>query len=265
MRNNLALQDMFPVTLGYDGLKPAITLLAAPKRYTGVADAPITTYTPFASNKSFTIAIDYRFEHVVNDSANEAVLMSCYEEVGNSKQGFKLFYNPRSTNANPVPQISFGSTDSISDTNVYTIGNTIKNRGVVVLRHRASEPSILYVYSGANSNGLIVNYSANVFRKTLTGSSNASNANIILGGVSSNSSSSVNARGTIYSVKYWEEDLGEGECVQLANWCHETMNFAVQDTSNFDVHSALPIQNASMVLHTLNASQMGIVVDDLID
>lgn len=265
MRNDLALQDMFPVTLGYDGLKPAITLLASPKRYTGVADAPITTYTPFASNKSFTIAIDYRFEHMINDSANEAVLMSCYEEVGSSKQGFKLFYNPRSTNANPVPQISFGSTDSISDTNVYTIGSTIKNRGMVVLRHRASEPSILYVYSGANSTGMIVNYSANAFRKTLQGSANAANANIILGGINSSSSSSVNARGTIYSVKYWEEDLGEGECVQLANWCHETMNFAVQDTSNFDVHSALPIQNTSLVLHTLNASQMGIITDELID
>ena len=264
-RNNLEIADTFPVTLGYDGLKPAFNLLNSPKRYTGTADAPITTYTPFGADTSFTIALAYRFEHVINDNANEAILVSCYEEIGDSKQGFKLFYNPRSNNANPVPQISFGSTDSISDTNVYTIGNTIKTRNVVVLRHRAAEPNILYVYSGSNNGGIIVDYGPNKFRKTLEGSSTVSGANIILGGINSSSTAAVNARGTIYSVKYWEEDLGEGECVQLANWCHETMNFAVQDTNNELIHSALPIQNANLVLHTLNASQMGIVTDAFID
>ena len=265
MRANLEIQDVFPVTLGYDGIKPGITLLASPKRYTGTADAPITTYSPFSADKSFTLAIDYRFEHVVNDSANEAVLMSCYNDSEGSIQGFKLFYNPRSTNSNPVPQISFGSTATISDTNVYTIGSTINNRGMLVLRHIAGEP-MLYVYSGSNTGGLITEYDANTFRKVLTIENFvASNAKIILGGINSSSSSSANASGTIYSVKYWEEDLGNGECMQLANWCHETMNFAVQDFTETAAHSALPIQNTNIILHTLNASQMGTITDALID
>lgn len=263
-RNTLAIQDIFPVQLGYDGIKAPINLLAAPKRYTGVADSPITTYTPFGLNKSFTIAIDYRFEHITSDSANEAVLLSCYSDTNDSIQGFKLFYNPRTINTNPVPQISFGNTATSSEDNVYSIGSSIANRGMVVLRHRAGE-SILYVYSGSTNSGLLTEYSMNDFRKTLTWSGATSNAKLILGGISSSSTTSINAHGTLYSVKYWEEDLGEGECVQIANWCHETMNFALQDFTENSVHSALPIQGANLVLHTLNASEMGQITDALIN
>lgn len=259
LRSNLEIQDVFPITLGYDGLEPGVTLLGTPKRYTGTADAAISAYTPFAANKSFTIAIDYRFEQVANDNVNEAVLLSCYEEANGSTQGFKLFYNPKAIS--PVPQISFGDTSQLSDSNVYTIGSNLNNRGIVVLRHLASEPEYLYVYSGSNASGLINEYSPSNFRKVLIGSGNASNAKIILGGVNS-SSSTMNARGTLYSVKYWEEDLGEGECMQLANWCHETMSFAVQDFTEADVHSALDNQSTSnIVLHTLNASAMGTITD----
>jgi len=197
--------------MGYDGTKPAIDLLATPKRYRGTADSPITTYTPFSLNKSFTIAIDYRFDPIQNSSVNEAVLLSCYKEVGSSKYGFKLFYNPSADTI--APQISFGSTDIISDTNVFRLNSTIDKRGIVVLKHRAGEPT-LYVYSGTNSSGLITDYDPNAFRHTLSVSgSTETDANIILGGVNSNSTSTINATGTLYSVKYWEEDLGEGECV----------------------------------------------------
>ena len=255
-RNTLNLQDMYPVKLGYTGVKPAIDLLAAPKRYTGIADAPIAAYTPFNANTSFTMAIDYRFEHVVNDQANEAVLVSCYDDSGTTTVGFKLFYDLQA--ASPVPQISFGSTDSIDESNVKKIGTSLQYRGMVVLRHRAGEPT-LTIYSGSNSNGLINNYVADEFRQGITlANVPSSNAKIILGGVNSSSTTSVNASGTIYAVKYWEEDLGEGECMQLANWCYETAHFAVQDFTGYtDPHSALPISNANLVLHTLNASEMG--------
>jgi len=98
---------------------------------------------------------------------------------------------------------------------------------MLVLRHRAGE-NILYIYCGADNTGLATTYSSSNFRKSITWSSINSDAKIVLGGTNiSNDSSIMNATGTLYSVKYWEEDLGEGECLQLANWCHETMNFAV--------------------------------------
>ena len=37
------------------------------------------------------------------------------------------------------------------------------------------------------------------------------------------------ARGKVYWAKYWNEDLGAGECRQLAAWPHEQMEFAVED------------------------------------
>ena len=65
----------------------------------------------------------------------------------------------------------------------------------------------------------------------------------------------MNAFGTLYSVKYWEEDLGEGECFQLASWCHETMYFAVADYTEAEVHSSRNgTLNTAIVLHTVNAS-----------
>jgi len=107
-RSSINLGDKYAVKLGYNGLKPAIDLVATPTRYSGAATQ--TNYAPFSDGKSFTIAIDYKFEHKTSNTANEAILLSCYEDNNGSVQGFKLFYNPRTDNSNPVPQISFGST-----------------------------------------------------------------------------------------------------------------------------------------------------------
>lgn len=259
-RSSLHLADIFPVTLGYEGVKPGITLVSAPTRYTGTATV-VDTYEPFSANTSFTMMIDYRFEHRTSTIANEAILLSCYDESGDSAQGFKLFYNPQS--GAPVPQISFGSTDSQSATNVQTIGSTINNRGVVVLRHIAGDP-ILYVYTGSTSSGLNTNYSSGEFRKAINWSAMSNSAKIVLGGTNiTGNASLMNATGTLYKVKYWEEDLGDGECTQLANWCHENINFAVQDWNGYGQHSALnSTLTANLVLHTMNASEMGTITED---
>jgi len=93
-------------------------------------------------------------------------------------------------------------------------------------------------------------------------------AKLVLGGINAGTDTSLaNARGTLYSVKYWNQDLGEGECVQLANWCHETMTFAVSDYTaiNPPVHSAINTTlNANIVLHTLNASSMGAISEPVV-
>ena len=270
-RNTLSISDIFPVQLGYDGIKQSINLLydstrnptGGPMRYIGNNSKTITEYTPFGVNKSFTIAIDYRFEHKVNDSYDEAVLLSCYNDNNGTIQGFKLFYSPHSNNSNPVPQISFGSTATSGSSNILTIGTSLNNRGMIVLRHRAGE-SNLYVYTGSSNTGLAINYSNNTFRKSLPWSAvTTDDAKIVLGGIN-NETSCMNATGTLYSVKYWEEDLGEGECAQLANWCHETIDFAVQDFSNYSgSHSAINnTLTASLVLHTLNASEMGKIKEE---
>ena len=264
-RAELAIADTFPITLGYDGLKPATTLVASPTRYTGTPTV-LNAYTPFAANKSFTIAIDYRFEHRTSSVADEAVLLSCYDNTNGSVQGFKLFYNPKA--ASPVPQISFGSTASQSTTNVRTIGAKITTRNMLVLRHRAGE-NILYIYCGSDNTGLANSFTSSNFRKTISWSAIASDAKIVLGGTNiSNDNSIMNANGTLYSVKYWEEDLGEGECLQLANWCHETINFAVSDFDGLAQaqHSAINGSLTSkVVLHALNASEMGTIAEPVID
>lgn len=252
-RNSLAVKDKFSIQLGYNGLKPAIDLISTPTRKTGTATT-INDYEPFASGKSFTMAIDYRFEAKTSTQASEAVLLSCYSET--DEQGFKLYYNPQSGSL--IPQISFGSTASSTTSNIRSIGSSITNRNVVVLRHRAGE-NILYVYSGSTTSGLISEYSSSNFKQTIEWSANASNAKIVLGGINTNNLSSMNATGTLYSVKYWEEDLGEGECLQLASWCHETIDFAVADYDGNEVHSSIMGNDfkAKIVLHTLNASEMG--------
>ena len=259
-RSTLSTRDLYPIKLGYDGLKPGIDLLNAPKRYTGTAD--VLNYVPFSVNKSFTLAIDYRFEHKVM-TADEAVLVSCYSNASSSIQGFKLFYNPKASNVNPVPQVSFGDTSSTS-TQVRTIGKTINTRNMVVLRHRAGD-SLLYIYCGADNTGLASTYSSSNFRKTINWSAIASDAKLVLGGTNINDSSIVNATGTIYSAKYWEEDLGEGECLQLANWCHETMNFAIQDYDGYVSHNVINNISAKVVLNALNASEMGTITEPAID
>ena len=72
----------------------------------------------------------------------------------------------------------------------------------------------------------------------------------------------MNAKGTLYSVKYWEEDLGEGECLQLASWCHEIIPFAVSDFNGADIHSAInDTLTATLILHGLSASEMGNIAE----
>lgn len=262
-RANLHVADKYPIKLGYDGIKtPTATLIAEPIRYTGTATT-INAYTPFSANKSFTMAIDYRFEYKTSSVASEAVLLSCYEDDNNSVQGFKLFYDPSS--ANPVPEISFGSTAQQSSSNIQVIGPSINNRGMVVIRHIAGDP-LLYIYTGTNNSGLVDTFASNTFRKTIQWSANISNAKIVLGGINLNDASIMNATGVLYSVKYWEEDLGEGECLQLANWCHETINFAVSDYRENEIHSAINTTlTSSLVLHALNASEMGTITEPQLD
>ena len=262
-RANLHLADRYPIKLGYDGIKtPTATLVAQPTRYTGTAST-VSAYTPFGANKSFTLAIDYRFEHKTSSIANEAVLLSCYEDNAGSVQGFKLFYDPSS--ANPVPEISFGSTAQQSSANIQIIGSTINNRGMVVIRHIAGDP-LLYIYTGSSNSGLANTFTSSAFRKTIQWSANISNARIVLGGINLNDASIMNATGTLYSVKYWEEDLGEGECLQLANWCHETMELAVSDYREATIHSGINATlTPALILHTLNASEMGTITEPQLD
>ena len=260
-RSSLAIADKYQVQMGYNGAKPGHNLVNNPTRFNGSATV-INEYTPFAAGKDFTIAIDYRFEpRELN--GDEAVLFSCYSEDGDSKQGFKLFYN---LNGVPVPQISFGDTSMQSTTNVRVIGSRITDRNVVVLRHKANDPT-LYIYCGSSAEGQSATYDVASFRKTVSWSSIASNAKIVLGGTNVTSNTSmVNAPGTIYFAKYWEEDLGESECLQLANWCHETITFAVSDFDGAAQHSAINgTLTAKVVLHALTATQMGTVAEPQID
>ena len=257
-RSTIDVGDKYDITLGYNGVKaPDYELANAPKRFTGSNTETLNDYTPFAINQTFTMMIDYKFEPQTS-TKDELILLSCYENNNDSSQGFKLFYKPN----NMVPQISLGSTAQSTTSNVCPLNSNLSNRGIIVIRRTLEHPDQLYIYTGSDSGGLKTTYSRDAFKTTLTWSAIGSNAKIVIGGINTSDTSVANATGTLYSVKYWNEDLGEGECLQLASWCHENMTFAIADYTEADVHSSKnETLTSTLVLHTLNASQMGTVTE----
>jgi len=67
--------------------------------------------------------------------------------------------------------------------------------------------------------------------------------------------SCVNGNGTIYYAKYWDEDLGAGECKQLAAWIHEPVTFAVQEfVGSTTPRTGFINANVELVFTTLTSS-----------
>lgn len=201
---------------------------------TGLSALASTIQPLKANNDEFTLALDYSFDQAAIDAqtATEAVLMACYERTDSTVAGFRLSYRK-----GVGPCINFG--DTTVSTNQYKLIGTPSNakyRNTVVLRHPKGSP-VLYIYSGmgnSDNGNLIPDMASNDFIQTIQwGDSSTPNtdATIVFGNLALQNSSStmVAGRGIIYWAKYWNKDLGVGECRQLANWNHETMTYAIEE------------------------------------
>lgn len=291
--NYLEVNDRFSCTMGYDGTEEGRLLIGEGATETMTTDVgeQRSGYTiarfdnamsmdPFEANISplaagddaFTLAIDYSFAENASYGASvkEAVLASCYSNNGGTVAGFKLFYNLDTSSQSgtvPVgPRVSFGDTRSAGNLAAYSVpvGNafTAKYRNIIVLRHPKNDP-LLYIYSGVNnSNDILGSLDEANFVQTIEWSNVSTNAKLTFGKLALNSSSTemVGAQGTIYWAKYWNKDLGAGECKQLAAWCHEKMTYALEEYAGMQEDRFVFTQVANrpnLVFTSMNASQYG--------
>jgi len=205
---------------------------------------------PLSISQDWTLALDYQF---LMDSAtsfgasNEFVLASCYQNANSSIQGFKLslVHNANSNASEQAIQISWGNTTQTIDyANVNTTASLDDRyyfrsyRNMVVLTHNADNPNALIVYYTppleTNSNAPKgADYGDGVQSITLTWS-NAQNINVplILGGNYNGTTTNIEsnnirrpAQAVVYWAKFWNVDLGERNCSELAAWPHETVPF----------------------------------------
>jgi len=177
--------------------------------------------------------------------------------VNSTVQGFKLSLVKSNTANDPNQHIRiFWGTEAWT-IDYLTTDNTAANakqysrsyRNMVVLRHKASEPTTLYVYYAApdtsNSNAPNgANLGNAVTAKTLTWDNNSLlNAPLILGGnyvdpsatnptIENGQNTRKPARGVIYWGKFWNKDLGEKNCNALAAWPHEKIPFYLNGYDN---------------------------------
>ena len=294
---DLAVNDRMSVTMGYDSQETGRLLIGDGATETMTSELnetgnyyiarfdDATQTVPFeaniaplaAGNDAFTLAIDYTFADNVTYGASvkEAVLVSCYSNSGGSVAGFKLFYNLdySSQNGNvPIgPRVGFGDTRTIGNLVSYSrpvgpcgtpTAPPPSYRNMIVLRHPKNSPK-LYIYSGAYSdNGILTSTDDEHFVQEIEWSNINTNAKLTFGNLFLNSTSTemVGAQGTIYWAKYWDKDLGAGECKQLASWCHEPMTFALEEFSGMQESRFVFPQltnRPNLVFTSMNASQYG--------
>ena len=266
-------------TLGHDSIVAGTPLIVNnPLRLDGATDASYATnIQPLKEgNDAFTLVIDYCFNPNVTypSQYSFATLASCYYgpiSTEGIRNGFSLFYGTGSTISGP--RVGFG--DMYNDINQsVSVGNenTLGQRNIVVLRHPAGS-STLYVYSGLDGNNTMP---SDVVVNTLTWSNFNSNAYLNFGRLTSEATDILdgipqivtNAKGTIFWSKYWNQDLGAGECKRLAAWPHEQTTYAISrlnsaSTSLTRVSSTQPVV-PSIYLSALSSSLHGKVVQSAV-
>ena len=218
-------------------------------------DSTSTNTRPFVSsirplsadNDEFTLAIDYSFDESMNDiTQNEAVLVSCYESsTSGGTAGFKLYYGNYTNGSvsRSGPMVSFGDTtygsgqsDQARLVGVHRENTT--NRNTIVLRHPKGSKT-LYVYSGINGNNqgnILTDMRDTTAIQEITWNNVNTNAQLTFGNITLNHEDDtiIAGKGIIYWAKYWNKDLGVGECRNLACWNHEPMTFAFEGYAGMD-------------------------------
>lgn len=240
-------------TMGADSIVEGTELVSTPLRTDGANFRPYaTTIQPLRTdNDAFTLAIDFCFNEEMTESitTNYSTLVSCYYSNISSgiKNGFGLFYG-KDRNTISGPRIGFGDMYNATSQSI-EIGSsaTLGMRNVVVLRHPANEPT-LYVYYGLSGSNL----ASEVTVYPINWQNYNSDAYINIGQLGSGADSTdgaarqvSNGKGTIYWMKYWPEDLGQGECKRLANWPHEQITYGLSYLSDNATTSVRAIGNTA--------------------
>jgi hypothetical protein len=137
--------------------------------------------------------------------------------------------------------------------------SSIGERNIVIIR-KPKNSSSLFIYSGKNGNASLtatINFEEKVWNKIIS-----ENAKLELGRLSHPTLSSLitRAKGTIYWAKFWPEDLGVGECLELATWPHETITFGIAaNNTNATSRNRLAPENTAITLTAISSSNYGIV------
>lgn len=216
---------------------------------------------PLSTNSDWTLAIDYKFllNHALYNGGTQYVIASCYSNVNSAIQGFKLSLvkNSSTNSSDQSIRLTWGTASVTVD--YLTIDNTVATtndkqysrsyRNMIVLRHRASDPTRLQVfYTAPNTTVTSAPYGSNVSlsttNTTLTWANNSTiNTPLILGGnyedasaatpaIENNRNTNKPAKGIIYWAKFWDKDLGEKNCNALAAWPHEKVPFFLSGYNN---------------------------------
>ena len=237
INSKIGINTRITYNMGYDSKEEGTVLINSPLLLEGGTNQGQTTaIQPLkAGNDAFTIAIDYSFNPEASYT-RYGILASCYYCNMNAgvRNGMFLYYDN-----NTGPRVGFGdfSTSSSQSKPVGNINNAYL-RNMVVLRHPAGS-QYLYVYSGLSEED---NLPVEIKIQTLEQLNYTSDAYLTFGRLLRSNedrdplddlpNNISNGQGTIYWSKYWNKDLGEGECRQLASWPHEPMSYAISYMSN---------------------------------
>lgn len=239
---NYHLDDTINITMGndfdFEGIESdTIVDLSSPKFIDAMSNySNVIVYngennnkliTPFKNNKPFVLAIDFRFNNDMERSTDThgSTLVSCYSQIGDTYNGFKLSYS----NSNSGPIITWGtSSTQVTDnsTNSVKVGGytTHFTREMVVLRYPADGTGSLYVYHTYNSTDA-GQFNSTVITKELIKATDTIINNPLIFGARSyvNGFASDPGAGTIYWAKIWYDDLGPTVCKQIASWPRENI------------------------------------------
>jgi hypothetical protein len=168
------------------------------RTFTGVkGDYYDTGISLLDEDSSWILAVDYKW----GDSTNNAVLMQCYQSI--STDGFRMRYYNGTT-------LNWGSSSQAT--------SSVDVRDMLVLRHIKGETK-LHVYLGNQPNGEIIYTTLSANRATVS-----NGATLIFGAARSDDGILGSyAKGTIYSARLFNYDIGDTACRQMALWTRETI------------------------------------------
>lgn len=273
--SNLAPLLEYNYRMGYEGQKEGTIITNTTRRFNDrspvsgeqvlIDDQPIM---PFKTNQGFTLAIDYMFDPNQTQIGSAAILVGCYSKNDGNVTGFALYDNYNTNQGAASVRVGYGDMFSTDTTKSFAVG-VRGERNIVVLRHPKNS-SQLYIYSGTSYNDSTLPTAVQIYgpievntqvstedavlclghlRTDLNPESDEYNSNY-----AKEAQNLIGAYGTIYWAKYWDEDLGMGECRQLAAWPHEYMTAKIaaidnNSTSNNTTRPSIYLSNLNTTSH----------------
>lgn len=264
---NIIATRKFNYTMGYGGaqnggIEFGITRTSKTGR---LSTFEVNPFAPSAQgqDKGFTLVIDYQFGEINNGTSPE-VLVGCYDKdsSGSSICSFALYRGYNATNGGAGTFVCFGVTPYSDDaTKRKAVGDAI-HRNTIVLR-REKNTSTLRIYTGLNATSTTsLNTALQDNIAIELGTLNTSeNAVICIGALrsdlstndlfSNENNNTRRALGTVYWMKYWNEDIGLGECLQLAAWPRENMTAIITAVNTATNRPKLYFTNLNCSNHSM--------------